>query len=156
MFSPSSSNCSGSTPVWRLAHHIDRTGGFGESNDFPDARLACHQRVNAIVPERDTTVRRRAIFQGFEEESESFARLFFGEAQHLEYPALNVLAMNTDRAAANLGTVQHQIVRPRSNGAGVGFQLVQVLLARRRERVVHGRETFFLFVVLEHRKVHNP
>jgi hypothetical protein len=92
----------GINPGGCFAHHIDGAGGFGEGNDFPDACFACHQRDNAIVSERDAAVRRRAIFQGFEEKAETLACLFVAQAQNLEYLALDVWTMDTNRASANL------------------------------------------------------
>src|SRR5579862_5414342 len=80
----------------RFAHHIDGAGGFGEGDYLADATLAGHQGVDAVVAEGDAAVRRSAIFQGIEEKTKAFAYLFCAQAQNLEYPALNILAMNTN------------------------------------------------------------
>ena len=42
-------------------------------------------------------------------------RLFFGHAQRAEYLALNILAMNTDRARAQLRAIQHHVISQRAD-----------------------------------------
>ena len=50
-------------------------------------------------------MRGRAVFEGFEEESEAGFGFFFGHAEGVEDFALDVLAVDSDRAGAEFGAV---------------------------------------------------
>ena len=118
--------------------------------------LATEDRDDAIEAEGDATVRRRAVFERFEEKPESRLRLFIRDLQQLEDQALQRLVVNSDAATRNLASVQHEIVRARAGAPRIAFEKPGVALERRRKRVVHELVALFLFDPLEHRKVDNP
>ena len=89
-----------------------RTSASGPHAKIEDGRHALHLRANwgrfddkpdwwrdhkyAVETERDSSVRRCAVFECFEEESEAGARFFFGHAESVKNFLLNVLPVNTD------------------------------------------------------------
>ena len=74
-----------------------------------------------------------------EQEAELFGRVVFGEAQDAEDLLLHLALMDTDRPAADLVTVAHEVVGPRQCFArGVG-EPGQPFRVRGREGVMDGR-----------------
>ena len=64
--------------------------------------------------------------------------------------------MDTDRAAADLEAVEHEVVARAQDLARVALEQRHVLGARRGERVVRGDELVALLVVLEEREAGDP
>ena len=87
---------------WGFGHQVLGGGGFGEGDDFADRFFAGEEHDDAVDAERDAAVRRRAVGQRVEEEAEAAARLFFAEAERFEEALLDVLAMDSDAAGAEL------------------------------------------------------
>ena len=69
---------------WRIGHQVDRGGGLRERNDVANRRLAGQQRDDAIEPERDAAMRRRAELERVDEEAETQLRLLVGDAEQAE------------------------------------------------------------------------
>ena len=89
-------------------------------------------------------MRRNSIFEGIQKETELVLRLLLGEAQHLEHLGLDVVLMDSDAAAADLGTVEGDVVSFRTDSARIGVDLVQILFHGHGKRMVHGNETVLL------------
>ena len=85
-----------------VAHQVGAARGLGERDHFADGSLARQDHHQAVEPERDAAVRRRAVFQRVQQEAEAAARFFVAEAERGEDLRLHVAAMNTDRARAQL------------------------------------------------------
>ena len=85
---PSSVSCAGSTPA----------GAPGEDRHDP------------VDPERDATVRRRAVLERVEQEAEAPLRLLRADAERVEDLLLDLGGVDTDRAAADLDAVEHYVV----------------------------------------------
>ena len=51
-------------------------------------------------------------------------RLLLREAENLEHLRLDMLLMDTDAAAADLGTVEHDIVSLRAHAPGIAVQIL--------------------------------
>ena len=125
----------------RIHHQIHCARGLGKWNHFAQAVCAGQNHHDAIQSERNSAVRRRAILQRFQKEPEARARLFLRHPESAEYLALNVLAMNTDRARAQLGAIQHHVISQRTNfaqrrlgiagGVEAGFELGHVFIVQR-------------------------
>ena len=109
-----------------------------------------------VEPQRDSAVRRSAVFERFEQEPEAAARFFLAEAERGENLRLHVAAMNTNGARAEFGAVQHQVVRFGAAAGGVGGQLFDILVVHRRERMVRGVPALLFLVPFEHRKIDDP
>ena len=101
-------------------------------------------------------MRRRAVLQGLQEEAELLGRLLRGQPEQFEDLGLHVAAVDADRAAAQLGAIDHEIVRLGQHGAGIAVQPVEVIGARAGEGVVHRVPTLVAVVELEHREVGHP
>jgi len=95
------------------ADHALQVGALrrlGESDHVPDRRFPGQQHDQPVDAQRDAAVRRSAMLQRVQEEPETVAGVFLAEAQCRKHPRLHVLAMNTNRARAELDPVQHQVV----------------------------------------------
>ena len=86
----------------------------------------------------------------------ALASLLFAEAQRGENLRLHVAAMDTNRARAQLRSVQHQIVRFGAAMRRVCRQLVDILVVNRSERMVRRVPAAFFLIPLEHREIHHP
>ena len=64
--------------------------------------------------------------------------------------------MDTDRTAADLVAVQHDIVRLCANLAGIGVEQRKVLVHRTCERMVHRNEAVLLLAPLQEREFDDP
>ena len=93
---------------------------------------------DAVPAERDAAVRRGAERERVEQEAELLLRLLLVEAHDREDPFLDVAAVDTDRAAADLVAVADDVVGVGERRARVGVEGVHELRLGRGERVVHG------------------
>src|SRR5690606_31475346 len=89
-----------------------------------------------------------------EQEAELGAPLVLADAERLERAVLQLAAVDTNRATADLDAVEHEVVGAREDLLRGGLELVLVLDARRRERVVRGRD--LAVVDLEQRRIGEP
>ena len=71
------------------------------------------------MPERDAAVRRRAVAQRLEQEAEARLGLLVGDAERVEHLLLDVRVVDTDRAAADLRAVEHDVVAAAAQRAGI-------------------------------------
>src|SRR5439155_18431208 len=69
-------------------HQVQRIGGLRKRDDVADRRFTGQDGHDAIDPERNPAVRRRAVLQRFEEEAESQLRLLVRDPQALEQTRL--------------------------------------------------------------------
>ena len=99
-------------------------------------------------------MRRRSVAEGLEEEAELLLGLLGAEAEHLEDLGLDVGAVDTDRAAADLVAVEDQVVGLGEHLARVLVEERDVLGARHREGVV--RRDPAALGLLEEREVGDP
>src|SRR6185436_3151601 len=97
-------------------------------------RFIRQNRGDAIEPERDAAVWRSAILQRLEEEPEAQLRFFNTDVEQRKDPAPQGGIVYTDAAATDLASVQHQIVRLRTDGPRFAVQPRDVRIVRRRER----------------------
>src|SRR5262249_55239058 len=88
------------------------------------------------------------------EEAELRAAFLFADAERLERAVLQLAAMDTNRAAADLDAVEHEIVGAREHLFRRDLEQLFVLHARRRERMVRGGDLAVLD--LEQRRIGEP
>src|SRR4051812_9813101 len=113
---------------WRARHQIDGARRLREGDDLADRRLARQDGDDTVQPEGDAAVRRRAVLERLEEEAEAELRLLLGNAEPAENPRLERRVVDSDTAAADFRSVQHEIVRLRAHRARLALQLVPVLV----------------------------
>ncbi len=103
------------------------------------------------MPEREPAVRRRAVAQRVEQEPEARLGLLLAHAEHVEDLLLDLGPVDTDRPAADLDAVEHDVVAARAHRARVleGAQ-------RRGEGVVQRAPALLGLAPLEHRRVDDP
>ena len=106
----------------RVGQRVDAAAGLRERDDLADRVLAGQQRGDAIPAERDTAVRRRAEGEGVQQESELLLGLVVIDAHHREHPLLDVATVDTDRAAADLVAVAHDVVGVGQRAARIGVE----------------------------------
>ena len=108
-------------------------GGLGEGDHLADGILASHQRADAVETEGDAAVRRAAVAQRLQQETEAALRIFFRNAQQFEYDLLHFRAVDTDRAAADFGAVEHHVIGPRQGIGRIGLERFGVTEANWRD-----------------------
>src|SRR5439155_8408437 len=99
---------------------------------------------------------RRPVLQRFEEEAEPQLRLLAGDTKALKDARLQGGAMDTHAAAADFGPVEHEVVRLRPHRAWIALELLDVLVERRREWMVHRVPSPVFRVVFEQGEVGDP
>ena len=101
-------------------------------------------------------MRRNAVFEGGQQESELLLGLLFCKAQHLKHLLLNIILMDTDTAAADLRAVQHDIISLCPHSARIRVDVRKILLLGHGERMMHGLVTAFLLGPLQQREIRDP
>src|SRR4051812_45560064 len=76
-----------------------------EGDHVAQALGAGHQHHEAVQPDGDAAVRRRAVLQRVQQETELELRFLRADLQRAEHLALHVLAVDTDRAASEFDAV---------------------------------------------------
>ena len=140
----------------RVAHQIDGLRRLWERDYLADRRLTRQEGANAIEAERESAVRRRAVLERLEEESEAVLRVLVREPEQAEHLGLRLAVMNTNAAAAELPAVEDHIVGLRHHLARLRFKHVQIFFTRRGERVVHRVPALLVGVPVEQREVGDP
>ena len=84
-----------------------------------------------VQPDRDAAVRRGAVLERVEQEAELLLRLRLVDAHHREDALLHVLAVDTDRPAAELAAVADDVVGPGQRLAGSLSKVSMIRLAAR-------------------------
>src|SRR5207244_10113420 len=100
--------------------------------------------------------RRRAERERLEQEAEPIAGLRLGHSEQREHALLHVRAVNPDAAAAELDAVQDQIVCRRAHGERLSLESLEVLIQRRRERMVDRDVAARAGIVLQEREIDHP
>ncbi len=96
--------------VGRGGHQLGRLLRLGERDHVAQRVGAGQEHGEAVQAERDAAVRRRAVAQRLEQEAEAALRLVVRDAEQVEHLGLHVRAVDADGAAADLGSVEHQVV----------------------------------------------
>src|SRR5665213_623280 len=122
----------------RAGERVATRRGLRKRDHFTDRLGAGEHGEHAIPAERDAAVRWRPEGEGLEQKAELRLRLFFGQPDHVEDPLLHLTAMNTNRAAADLAAVQHDVVGVGDGRARVGVEQLGELRLRRGEGVMDG------------------
>ena len=102
-----------------VGQRVDAAAGLREGDHLAN-RVGTGQQLDDPVPaERDAAVRRGAKGERVQQESEFLLRLDSADAHHREHAFLDVAAMDTNGAAADLVTVAHDVV-------GVGERVTRI------------------------------
>lgn len=79
---------------------------------------ACKHRNQTVETEGDTTMRRSAVFESIQQETELFFSLLRGKSQTFEHPLLQCCIMDPDRTSPYFHAVDHHVVGIRSHISG--------------------------------------
>ena len=101
-------------------------------------------------------MRRSAVLECLKQEAELLVGLFLGDAQHIEHTGLDVVTMDTNGTAAHLLAVADDVVGVGHGVFGILVELVDPILARHGERMMHSCETVFLLAPLKKREFCYP
>src|SRR6267142_259979 len=119
--------------------------------------LSTGQEHNHTVDtERDAAVRRRAVGQRVEEKAEAAAQLLFGEAEGFEQALLNVLAVDSNAAGAELVAVEDEVVAFRTDLPRRGFEFLQIFIDDSGERMLRADPSFVGLAPFEQREAREP
>ena len=142
--------------IGSAAHKVGCILVLGEGDDFTDAVGAGQQHDKTVYAVGQSCVRRNAVLEGREQETEFFIGFLFGEADDLKHLLLDVALVDTDTAAAEFDAVEDNVVCFRTDAAGICIDAFPILFHRHGERMVHGYITVFLLGPLKKREVHDP
>src|SRR5579862_4729531 len=101
-------------------------------------------------------MRRSAISEGIEKESEALSRLLVRKAERFEHASLHILPVNSNAAGAELDSIQHEIVALRAAFPWRGLELVEILLDDSGERMLRAHPLLFALAPFEKREACNP
>ena len=101
-------------------------------------------------------MRRSAIGQRVEEKTEAATQLLFRQAQRFEQALLNVLAVNSNAAGAELIAIQNEVVAFRTHFPGRRFELFQVFIDDAGEGMLRAHPGFVGLAPFEQRKACEP
>src|SRR5690606_7325074 len=138
----------------RLGHDTGSTLRFRECNHFPNGAGATHEHDQTVQSECQSTMGRRAVLEGIQQEAEFFLLFFSRNTQYTEHGLLHILTMDTHGTATELGTVEHHVIGTGQSGQRVGFQLFRRAVGR-SERVVQCTDAAVI-VLFKHREVDYP
>src|SRR5205085_12059268 len=111
----------------RACQRVVAGAGLGEGDDVADRVGAAEECADPVPSEGDPAVRRRAVLEGPQQEAELLLRLLLGEPHDAEDALLDVLAVDTDRAATDLVAVADDVVGVGQRAARVGVEGVDAL-----------------------------
>src|SRR6267378_3011758 len=123
---------------------------------FAPASMAFSNSSFTTDAESDAAMRRRAVGQRVEEKAEAAAQLFFTKAERFEQALLNVLAVDSDAAGAELVAVQNEVVAFGAHFPRRGFEFIQVFVDNAGEGMLRADPGFVGFTPLEQRKAGEP
>ena len=119
---PSSRSWLGSTGLGRVGQRVGAGLRLRERDHLADVLLAGEDRDEAVDADGEARVRRRAEAERVEQEPEALLRVVGVDAEQREDALLDVGAVDTHRARAELPTVEHQVVRLRPHRQRVGLR----------------------------------
>jgi hypothetical protein len=94
----------------RVAHQVRARLRLRERDHVADVVGPREVHHEPVEPERDPAVRRRAVAERLEQEAELRVRLGLAHPEQVEDLLLDVLPVDTDRPAADLGAVDDHVV----------------------------------------------
>ncbi len=120
----------------RVRHRVGAGLGLRERDHLADVLLAGEDRDQAVDPDGESAVRRRAEFERVEEETELAIGLLLVDAEQREDAPLLVALVDSDRTGPELPAVEHEVVGLRANAHRVALEPVHVVRMRLCERMV--------------------
>src|SRR3989338_4301856 len=117
---------------------------------------SAQQRTNPIKPKRQSPMRWRSILQCLEEKTKLPLRTLWRITKSLKQSILYLMLVVSDRSAAKLNSIQHQIIRARNDPTGIFLKKINMFWFWARKRMMHGIPPFFFFIPLNKRKINNP
>ena len=108
----------------RLCHQTGSILHLGERDHVADTVSSHHQHHNAVQAICQACVRRNTLLKCFQKEAELLSGPLRRKAQHLKHLGLDISLMDTDRSAAHLHAVQHNIICLGTNPAGIRINIL--------------------------------
>ena len=139
-----------------VRHELGGVLHLREGGDVPETVGAAHQHRDAVEADAHAAVRRSAVLVRFDKEAELGLDLLVGELEGAEHLLLQLIVGDADGAGAELGAVEGQVIGLGDHLAGVALEILQALLARHGEGMVHRDPLAALLVLLNEREVHDP
>src|SRR5512133_949801 len=135
---------------------IRPAGGLREGNDLANVGFTGEERNEALDAQGEPAVWRGTHAKGVEEPAELRPCLLVGHPHRAEDALLDLLAVDPDRARAELPPVPDQVVVLAECGTGIGVDQILVALDGAREGVMHERPPARVLVLEEQREVEDP
>src|SRR3954469_14535928 len=142
--------------IGRICHEVGALLRLGESDHFPQALRPGEKHRETVHAEGDPAVRGCPEPQRLQEEAELLLRLLVGDAHRGEDLLLHDRIVQPDRTAADLESVEDEIVAVAEDATGIALQILDVLVVGPGEGVVGGDELLRILVVVEERRGDQP
>ena len=99
---------------------------------------------------------RYSVLEGVKQEAELLLRRFLSKAEGFEHTVLQVTVVDTQRAAAQFHAVEHDIVGLGTYLAGVGLQILNILVHRSGKGMMHRLVAARFVVIFKLRELGYP
>src|SRR5262245_20836408 len=137
-------------------HERGRAGRLRERDGVADGFAAVKEDHQPVEAERDAAVGRSAVLERFEQEPELGAQLLGRHSYGPHDRLLDVLPMDADASARELVAIGREIVELRAHAAGIGGDVLKIVVERHGEDVMGRRPRAARLVALEERELVNP
>jgi len=114
-----------------------RRGGFRKSDYVTERSRTREDHSKPVEAERDAAVRRGTRAQSIEKEAKAQLRILGTDAEQRQHLSLQRRVVDTNAPAAELQSVQHDVVRERTHFLGRRIEQLEIVRVRRREWMMH-------------------
>src|SRR5262249_26577339 len=137
-------------------HEVSALLRLGERDYVAQALRVAHEERDAVHSERDAAMRRRAVGERFEQEAEFVARFVFADTERAKHLLLHLGVVQPNGSAAELESIEHEIVAITEDFARIAFEQADVLVERAGKRVMRRYPRLQLFAVFKKRRAGHP
>src|ERR1700680_1515164 len=140
---------------WRVLEQGPRRGSLRERNHVPERGRSSPHHRKPVESERDSAVRRSSRAQRIEQEAEAELGIFCADAEQRQHFPLKRGIVDSNASSSELQSIQHDVVRERTNLLGLRIEELEIVRMWRRERMMHRAQGSVLLAT-EQRKIRDP
>src|SRR5512135_1135644 len=140
----------------RVSQHANRALAFWKSDHIAQRLGAAQEHCETIDTEGDAAMGRRAETQRLKEKPELRCRFVRADAHQAEDFFLQFHLVDTNAAAADLNAVKRQVVGFRARLRRIAVEQREVVVQRRRKRMMQSDVALFFGIEFHQRKIDDP
>ena len=129
---------------------------LGIRDNVSEAVAAYHLHAKSVKTYAHSAVRRCAVTESVKQIAEFAVSLFFGKTEQIKNSALQFGVGNSYGAARKLDSVEHKVVALNPNLGLVSIEVIEALVHRCGEGMVHCDKLLKLLVIFKERELGNP